>query len=95
MTGQLTDEQWDLIIAAAMENLKGPKAMPEDADVFGEELSDFELEDGDYDTDSDGNADTEGEDDAFEDMDKQDPYQWNNGYTGSDMEEEIDQLEED
>lgn len=91
---QLTDEHWDDIIATAIQYAKAPKAIPEDADVFGEESSDFELEDGDYDADTDDDLDTEGNSDAF-DMDKQDPYTWNHRYTGSDEEEEIDQLEED
>ena len=95
MTHKLKAEQWDAIIACALENAKTALATPNEVDVFGEESSDFELEDGDYDADSDQNLDTEGDDDAFTNMDERDPYQWNYGYAGSDAEEEVDQLEED
>jgi hypothetical protein len=91
MTHKLKAEQWDDLIACALENARTASASLDDIEVFGEESSDFELEDGDYDADSDRNLNTEGEDDAFANMEKRDPYRW--GYSGSD--EEADQLQDD
>ena len=94
MTTKLSDAQWDKIIGYAIENAKASKATPEDLEVFRKESSDFELEDGDYNADNNDSDcnDTEGEDNAFANMEEQDPYRW--GFAGSD-EEEVDQLEDD
>jgi hypothetical protein len=94
MTDKLSDAQWDKIIACAVENARTALATPEDMDIFGEESSDFELEDGDYDADTDHNVNTEGEDDAVANVEKQNTYRWSYAYAGSD-EEEVDQLEDD
>ena len=93
MTKMLTDQHWKDIIEAAMEYTKTAVVSPEDTEIFAEESSDFELEDGDYDADSDRNLDTEGDDDAFANMEEQDPYRWR--YAGSDEDAEVDQLEGD
>ena len=91
MVAKLSDAQWDKIIAYAVENVKASKVTPEDEEVFSEESSDFELEDGDYDADNNDNDcnDTKREDDAFANIEEQDPYT-----LGSD-EDEVDQLVDD